>query len=294
MAKRTYKRRMGDRREGRLIRSLPGFSKFIPFVMPTRNDAFVFYSDSFEITEADRWLRAQRVKGYKGICFLHVLIAAYVRCIALFPALNRFIAGRHIYSHNDIEIVLTIKKTLELNAEETTIKVKFEPTDTIYDVYRRMNEAIDEVKSSGEDNGTEDFANAITKIPRFVLRLAMGIIRIIDYFGWLPRGWMDVSPFHGSMIITDLGSLGIKPIYHHIYNFGPLPVFIAFGAKRKKFELNRRGEMVENKYLDIKATMDERIVDGHYYATVLKNLKDLVTHPELLETPPDKVEEDIF
>lgn len=122
----------------------------------------------------------------------------------------------------------------------------------------------------------------------------MGIIRIIDYFGWLPKGWMDVSPFHGSMIITDLGSLGIKPIYHHIYNFGTLPVFIAFGAKRKKFELNRRGEMVENKYLDIKATMDERIVDGHYYATVLKNLKDLVTHPELLETPPDKVEEDIF
>lgn len=294
MARRTYRRRMGDRREGRLIRSLPGFSKFIPFVMPTRNDAFVFYSDSFEITEADRWLRAQRVKGYKGIGFLHVLIAAYVRCIALLPALNRFIAGRHIYSHNDIEIVLTVKKTLELNAEETTIKVKFEPTDTIYDVYCRMNEAIGEVKSSGDDNGTEDFANAITKIPRFVLRLAMGIIRIIDYFGWLPKSWMDISPFHGSMIITDLGSLGIKPVYHHIYNFGTLPAFIAFGAKRREYELNRRGEMVENKYLDVKATLDERIVDGHYYATVLKYLKNFVTHPELLETPPEKVEEDIF
>jgi hypothetical protein len=294
MAKSTYRRRVGDRKEGRLLRSLPGFSKFIPFIMPTRNDAFVFYSDSFEITEADRWLRAQRVKGYKGIGFLHVIIAAYIRCIAILPGLNRFVVGRHIYARNNIEVVLTVKKSLELNAEETTIKVCFEPTDTIYDVYRKMNEQIDDIKSSGEDNATEDFANAITKAPRFLFRLAMGIIRIMDYFGWLPSAWQNISPFHGSMIITDLGSLGIKPVYHHIYNFGTLPVFIAFGAKRKEYELNRRGEMVENKYLDIKATMDERIVDGHYYATVLKNLKYFITNPNLLENPPERVEEDIF
>ena len=27
------RRRMGDRKEGRLLRSLPGFAKFIPFIM---------------------------------------------------------------------------------------------------------------------------------------------------------------------------------------------------------------------------------------------------------------------
>ena len=294
MRSKRYKRRFGDRRDGRLLRSLPGFSKFIPFVMPTRNDSFVFYSDAIEITEADRWLRAQRVQGYKGIGFLHIFIAAYIRCIALLPGLNRFIAGRHIFARNDIEIVMAVKKSITLNAEETTIKVKFEPTDTVYDVYRKMNEQIDEIKTSDGANGTEDFANGLAKVPRFIFRLAMGILRIMDYFGWIPDSWLDVSPFHGSMIITDLGSLGIRPVYHHIYNFGTLPVFIAFGAKRKAYELNSHGEMVEKKYIDLKGTMDERIVDGHYYATVFKKLRYFITHPQELAVPPEKVEEDVY
>lgn len=73
------------------------------------------------------------------------------------------------------------------------------------------------------------------------------------------------------MIVTDLGSLGIKPVYHHIYNFGNLPVFIAFGAKRKAIEVNRHGQLEECTYLDLKSTLDERIVDGYYFAAVLKN-----------------------
>ena len=287
-------RRMGDRKDGRLIRSLPGFNKFMPFVMPERSDACNMYADSVEITPADRWLRSQRVLGYKGLGFLHVIIAAYVRCIAHLPGLNRFVNGRHVFARNDIQVVLTVKRSLELNASETTIKVHFSPEDTIYDVYRKMNEKIDEIKTSDESNDTEKLANIFAKIPRLIFRMLLGLLRFLDYFGWLPAALLEASPFHGSMIITDMGSLGIKPIYHHIYNFGNLPVFIAFGAKRKAYELNRRGEIEENKYLDMKAVLDERIVDGHYYATVLKYLKYYIAHPELLAQPPAEVKEDIF
>ena len=291
---RPYKRRFGDRKEGRLLHSLPGLCAFIPFIMPTRNDAHVFYTDSAEISEADRWLRAQRVAGFKGLGFLHVLIAAYIRCIALLPGLNRFVCGHRIYARNDIEIIMAVKRSLSINATETMIKVRFQPTDTVYDVYRKMNEAIDEIKTGEEDNGTEEFANKCKRLPRFVLKLVLTVIRIMDYFGWLPQSLLDISPFHGSMIVTDLGSLGIKPVYHHIYNFGTLPVFIAFGAKRKELEVNRHGQLEEHKYLDFKATLDERIVDGYFYASVLKKLKYFITHPEELAVPPEKVEEDVF
>lgn len=289
-----YTRRFGDRGDGRLLRSLPGFFTFIPFIMPTRNDAHVFYSDSIEISGADRWLRTQRVAGFKGLGFLHVLLAAYIRCIALFPGLNRFVSGRRIYARNDIEIVMAVKRSLSIDATETTIKVRFEPTDTIYDVYRKMNEAIGEIKTGEEDNGTEEFANKFKRLPRFIFKLAIGIIRIMDYFGWLPASWLEVSPFHGSMIVTDLGSLGIKPVYHHIYNFGNLPVFIAFGAKRKAVEVNRRGQLEEHTYLDLKSTLDERIVDGYYFAAVLKKLKYFISHPEELAVSPETVKEDVF
>ena len=289
-----YKRRFGDRKEGRLLRSLPAFAKFVPFIMPTRNDACNQYEESFEVSDVDRRLRKLRVDGYKGIGILHFIIAAYIRGVSMLPGMNRFVVGRRIYARDNIEVVMTVKRSLAIDATETTIKVVFEPTDTIFDVYRKMNEKIDEIKTVEGINNTEDVAEAMCKAPRFLLRFALTILRIMDYFGWLPQSLLDASPFHGSMIITDLGSLRIGPIYHHIYNFGTLPVFISFGAKRHAYELDRHGNMVDRKYVDCKFVMDERTVDGHYYAQFLQAFRYICQHPEIIETPPSKVVEDVF
>lgn len=290
----NYKRRFGDRADGRRIRSLNGFYNFIPFIMPERNDACNYYEQSFEITNADRWFRHQRVEGYKGMGMLHLFIASYIRACAVLPGLNRFVVGRRVYSHDDIEIVMAVKRDLTIDSTETTIKVAFQPTDTIYDVYRKMNREIEKVKSSPEANGTEEFANLFAKLPRFVIRFAIWVLKVGDYFGVLPKSLLDVSPFHGSMIITDLGSIGIGPIYHHIYNFGTLPVFVAFGAKRHSYELDRHGMVVDRKYIDAKFVLDERTVDGHYYASVFKIINRCIADPSILELPPEKVAEDIF
>ncbi len=289
-----YKRRFGDRKEGRLVRSLPAFNKFMPYIMPTRNDGCNQYEESFEVTEVDRHLRRMRVAGYKGIGFLHFIIAAYVRGLSVMPGVNRFVVGRRVYSRDKIEVVMTVKRSLSLDATETTIKVVFEPTDTIYDVYRKMQEKIDEIKADTGSNNTEDVAEALTKAPRFLLRFVLMILRVMDYFGWLPEKLLEASPFHGSMIITDMGSLRIGPIYHHIYNFGTLPVFISFGAKRHAYELDRHGQAIDHKYVDCKFVMDERGVDGNYYATFLRAVRHIFAHPEIVETPPTRVVDDIY
>lgn len=279
---------------GTYVRSLPAFAKFVPFIMPTRNDACNQYEESFEVSDVDRRLRKLRVDGYKGIGILHFIIAAYIRGVSMLPGMNRFVVGRRIYARDNIEVVMTVKRSLAIDATETTIKVVFEPTDTIFDVYRKMSEKIDEIKTVEGNNNTEDVAEAMCKAPRFLLRFALTILRIMDYFGWLPQSLLDASPFHGSMIITDLGSLRIGPIYHHIYNFGTLPVFISFGAKRHAYELDRHGNMVDRKYVDCKFVMDERTVDGHYYAQFLQAFRYICQHPEIVETPPSKVVEDVF
>ena len=262
--------------------------------MPTRNDASKLYEEIMEVTVVDRRLRQLRVAGYKGIGMLHFLIAAYIRLISMLPGLNRFVVGRRIYARHDICVVMTVKRALAIDATETTIKVYFEPTDTIFDVYRKMNEKIEEIKASDENNNTEAVAEAICRLPRILLRLVIQILRIMDYFGWLPESLTDASPFHGSMIITDLGSLRIGPVFHHIYNFGTLPAFIAFGAKHHVYELDRHGNMVDRKYVDLKFTLDERTVDGHYWAQAFQAWRYLFQHPEILEAPPTRVVEDVY
>ena len=287
------RRRRGDRKEGRLLRSIPGFCKFIPFIMPERNDRAIYYEESFEVSALDRRLRELRVEGYKGIGILHFLIATYIRTVSMLPGLNRFVVGRRIYARNDIEIVMAVKRDLAVDATETTIKVHFQPTDTIFDVYRKMNEKIEEIKSSDANNGTEDFADTVARLPRFLIRFAIAILRVMDYFGWIPSSLLEVSPFHGSMIITDLGSVRIGPVYHHIYNFGTLPVFIAFGSKYHKYEINRQGRVEDRKYIDTKLVLDEGTVDGYYYAQALRAFRYIFEHPEVVETPPTRVNEDV-
>lgn len=289
----SSKRRFGDRKEGRLLRTLDPYTKFMPYIMPTRNDGCNQYEESFEVTQVDRRLRALRREGYKGIGMLHFIIASYVRCVSMLPGVNRFVVGRRIFARNNIEIVMTVKRSMSVDATETSIKVIFEPTDTIFDVYRKMNEKIDEIKSSDESTSTDDVAQTLCSLPRGILRLAVAVLRVMDYFGRIPQGLLDASPFHGSMIITDLGSLRLAPIYHHIYNFGTLPVFIAFGAKYHKYELNRKGEVCDNKYIDLKCVMDERMCDGHYYSQFLQGMRYIFQHPEIIETPPTRVVEDI-
>ena len=51
---------------------------------------------------------------------------------------------------------------------------------------------------------------------------------------------------------------------------------------------------VDKKYVDTKIVLDERTVDGHYYAQFLQAFRYIFQHPEILETPPSKVVEDVF
>jgi hypothetical protein len=90
-----------------------------------------------------------------------------------------------------------------------------------------------------------------------------------------------------------MGSLGINPIYHHIYDFGNLPVFLSYGRKRTAFEYDRSGNLLKKRYIDIKAVTDERICDGFYFASAFKYFKKLIENPDVLETAATEVIEDI-
>lgn len=286
------KRRFGDRKEGRRLRTIDPIIAFTPFIMKTRGDAANYFSASADIESAEKYIRKKRDAGFKGFGMLHIIIAAYVRSVSQYPAVNRFVAGKRIYARNNIEVVMTVKKKMTSTAGETEFKVIFDPNDTIDTVYERIDSEIEKIKNQ-EDTHTDKTAAIFSRLPRPLLGAAIRFIGWLDYHGWVPETLLRASPFHGSIVITDLGSLGIAPVYHHLYNFGTVPIFVAFGAKRKAFELNREGKPVEKKYVDYTVVCDERICDGYYYAIAFKYFNYLLRNPEQLEAPPEYVVEDI-
>ncbi|MCL2661842.1 MAG: 2-oxo acid dehydrogenase subunit E2 [Oscillospiraceae bacterium] len=287
------KRRFGDRREGRRLRKLDPYNAMTPFIMKEKSDASNYFSEQVEVTEVERFLRKKRVSGYPGMGMLHIIIATFIRTASQYPAINRFCSGQRIYSRENVDFLMTIKKQLRTDAGETTIKISFGRDETINDVYEKINAEINKVRNEGTSTNTDIIAAALMKLPRVILRFTVAFLELLDYFGLMPKFLIDASPFHGSVIITDMGSIGLPAIYHHLYNFGNLPIFIALGAKKKVNELNSSGEVVARKYIEFKLVVDERICDGFYFSQAFKVFKRLLKNPESLDKPPEVIINDI-
>lgn len=290
----AYKKRKfrwGDRRDGRVLRSLPGMHHVMPYIMKTRDDAQVFFEEVVDITEIEDYLRQKHDEGFTDMSVLHVLLAAYVRVISERPGINRFVAGRRIYARKSVEVVMTVKKEMSLEAPETSIKVEFDPRDNIYNVYHKFRE---ELKDSIENCTDVDKTAAILKrLPRFLMRITMSVIRFMEFHGILPKSLMKVSPFHGSIILTAMGSLGVPAVYHHLYDFGTLPVFLSYGRIYTAEALKRDGTKERRRYIPLKIVADERICEGYYFASAFKKLKKILSNPTQLDTILTEVKEDI-
>ena len=285
----------GDRSDGRKIRTLAPMAQITAFFQVERNTCSNLFEESFEITHIDRYIRQKRKEGLSDFGITHVLLAAYVRGVAKYPQLNRFISGQKVYSRGeDIQYCMVVKKEMTIDSPDTSIKVHLNPRDTAIDVYNKLNAAIEEVKATMElDSSLDNLIAYLNLIPSVVLKFVVWLLKLLDYFGMLPKFLLELSPFHGSLFFTSMGSLGIKPIYHHLYDFGNLPVFGAFGCKRRALEVQEDGSVLQKKYIDVKFVLDERIVDGYYYAAFFKHYRSLLRHPEILDVPPEEIVPDI-
>lgn len=280
-------------KEGRRIKSGTPMDAVSPFIMVNRSGASNTFYATVNIDKCEELIRKKRAEGMSGLGMIHIFMATYARVVSQLPGLNRFIRGQRVYSRNNIEICMAIKKSLSLNAPETVIKLDMTPYDTLGSVYEQLNSELEENCKDGDRNSMDSVARVLMKFPSVFLKFTVWFLKLLDYFGLLPRALTKLSPFHGSMFITNMGSLGIPPIYNHLYDFGNLPIFIAVGKKRSEYELNKHGEVEKHRVIDFTIVCDERICDGHYYATAFKKFKRILANPEQLLEKPETIVEDI-
>lgn len=285
----------GDRTDGRKIRTLAPMAQITAYFQVERNTCSNLFEEAFEITHIERYIRQKRREGLTDFGLTHVLLAAYVRGLCKYPQLNRFISGQKVFSRGeDIQYCMVIKKEMSIDSPDTSIKVHLNRKDTAADIYQKLNAAVESVKRTQElDSNLDNLIGYLNLIPSVVLKFTVWFLKLLDYFGMLPKFLLELSPFHGSLFFTSMGSLGIPPIYHHLYDFGNLPVFGAFGCKRRALEVQEDGSIVQRKYLDVRFVLDERIVDGYYYAAFFKHFRGILRHPEILDTVPEELVSDI-
>jgi len=280
----------GKRCDGRVIKTIDPFYKIVPYIMKTRNDAQVFYEDKIPIDALEDYIRAKKEEGI-SFSYMEVVMAAMARVALERPYLNRFVMNRKVYARKYLCISLAIKKNLDDEATETTIKFYIKPTDTIFDISKQVREKIEENKKLETTNNTDKLASAIMRLPRFIISTAVNFLMFLDEHNMLPKSIVEASPMHTSFFVTNMGSLGIDSIYHHLYNFGTTSIFLAMGNKKEEIDPKNPNEKI--KYISFKFVNDERICDGLYYARSFALFRRYLLNPERLEEKSTDIKEDI-
>ena len=291
----NYKNKRGDRKDGWRVHSNDPAFYLIPYLMRTRLDSMVFFEERIDIEELNRFVRKMRREGdMPQLSRVVVVMAAFVRAVSQYPHLNRFVIGGGIYARNSLRISMTIKREMTLEAQEENIKVSFDPDDTLKIVYDKVMAELNQVKGANVEatNDTGSVSRFISALPGWLIRAVIGTMRRMDNRKGVPKLIDEVSPFHTSVYITDIGSVGIGSVYHHLYEFGTCSVFAGLGKIEKMMVRNDDGTVENHESVNLRFTVDERIGDGYYYGKALRYIVQMLKHPDNLLTPPETVKED--
>ena len=278
----------GRRADGRLLKKIDPIISLTPYLMPMRCDAQVFMDYKLDYEKLARYIVAQGAEGNK-FTFMELVIAAFVRVVSEQPEVNRFIANKRLYARTQLTVSFALLKETSTpeNAEENTVKCYFDPRDTLFDVAERVKAAIEQNRRAEADNSTMKLAQLLTN--PILANLIVGFACLTDRFGILPKYILDASPFHTSLFLTNMASIGMPAVKHHIYNFGTTSLFFSIGAVQRTVVIGPDGAPKRKRELPIGVTADERICAGAMYARMVDRMMYYFNHPEELETPPETV-----
>jgi len=276
------------RKDGRKIKTIDPMYKLISHIMVERSDSMNMIELTVQQDPIRKYIRKKKDEGYT-FSHLAVVLAAYIRTIADYPFLNRFVVNKTLYARKEVAIGMVVLKPGE--TEGTMSKMYFNPGMTIYEIQNVLDEYIIKNRGAGKTNSTDKLMGILLSIPGLA-RVGVNFIKFLDKHGLLPKAVIDASPFHCTMTITNLASIGTNYIFHHVYNFGTTSMIMAMGNTRED-PVKRHGEIVFEKVIPIGLVMDERIAEGVQFAMACRKLQSILQNPEVLEQPPEQVKEDI-
>lgn len=274
------------RADGKRLRHTDPMYRIASHIMVKRSDSMNNITLDIPLEPIDAYIRQKKKEGV-SLSHMAVILAAFNRTLCDFPALNRFVVNKRIYSRKEIAIGMVVLKAGASGAE-TMNKIYLQPEDTIFDVNQRINEYVEASRDVKDKNATDKIIKTLVGLPG-LLRTAVCVLKWMDKHNMLPRFIIKASPFHTTMVFTNLASIRTNYIHHHVYDFGTTSMVMAAGNTREVPRRSRDGEIEHVKCLPLGLVMDERIATGYYFSQAFRKMKEYFNDPALLEQPPEQI-----
>lgn len=278
------KRRIGDRKDGKLLRDLDSLHFITGILYPNRCDNEAYISQRVDLTPIKAYIAEKNETADFKYTYFHIVVAALIKTITLRPKLSRFIVNGNFYQRNEVSASFVVKKQFSDHAAEALAMLHAKPTDTMETIHNYIRDQVTDCRSEKVDSSTESM-DTFNKLPRWMSKTGVKFVMWLDKHGWVPSSLIETDPYYSSVVISNLGSIKLKCGYHHLTNWGTCSMFCIIGEKKMSPFYDENGKVEMRETLDLGLTIDERLADGYYYSKSVRLLKYLLEHPEELEKP---------
>ena len=246
----------------------------------TAYDPSVYGTMELRMDEAVRYLHEFREKTGKKLTVSHLMAKAAAMVLKECPDANAILRWNRVYLRKRIGIFFQVVMT-----DEGTHKVDLSGA-TLYDVEQKsLHQIYDEFNAKVEavrartDPALEKTRATFLGVPYFALNFALRLISFLSYTLNLDLRRLGVpqDPF-GSLMITNIGSLGLDTAYVPLVPYARVPILIALGAVRET-PVAEKGQVGVAKMMRINATFDHRFIDGFHASVMSRVLRQWMEHP---------------
>lgn len=268
------------RPDGELVGRIHPYRRMLQFLMPGRNESVVYYDDFVKADTILDYVKRAREKWGMDVDITHCLVTAVGLGFHNSPKMNQFVVGKRLYRRNHVAVTFSMKRQrMNREAKLAAVKLRFDDSaESFESICRRINGSIN-VERSGTKTKSDKELGMLSRLPRPLLTAGVWGIRWLDNNNLLPMSYIEHDAFYTSVVIANLGSLGMRAAYHHLYEYGTCSLFLMVG-KIEDRAVVVNGKVVPEKTLHLRWSYDERIDDGLTSAQGMQTVRERLEDPE--------------
>ena len=258
---------------------LSAFRKIALGTWQTAYDPSVYGSVSLRMEAAERYLvEFRRVTG-KRLTLSHLMAKSAAAALEAMPDANAILRLGRIYLRERIgvffQVALEDPLTGEIDLSGATI---YDPEKkSLHDICLELEDKAKGVRG-GKDK-KERARSIFRRAPEFAVGPLLDTIGFFNYTLNLDLEKVGVpnDPF-GSIMITNIGSLGLEEAYAPLVPYSRVPIVLAMGAVLDA-PVVEDGRVVPGRVMKVCATFDHRILDGAHAAIMVRTLREWMEDP---------------
>ncbi len=245
------------------------------------HDPSVYGTMTLRVDRALDYLDAFRARTGRRLTLTHLLVKAMATVLAENPDANAVLRFNRIWLRKDIGVFFQVAMEDQESGEIDLSGVTIHGAEkkSVLDILDETEARVAEVRAH-KDKALEQTRSTFKKIPFLLLNRALDLISFLSYGLNLDLRALGIpkDPF-GSVMITNIGSLGLQEAYVPLVPYSRVPLLLAVGAvERQPVVVGDRIEIART--LGLHATFDHRILDGSHAAKMARVLRRCFEDPE--------------